>query len=338
MHMCVNKLTIIGSDNDLSPDRRQAIIWTNTGILLIRTLGTDFSDILSTIHTFSFKKMNLKMLSGKWRQFCLGLNVLISSYGLQRSLLSTLLWRHNERDGVSNHQPQDCLLNRLFRRWLKKTSKLRVTGLCVGNSPVTGEFPAQKASNAENVPIWWRHHDIQYTDYPFDRSSMNLMLPPVNNVCFWNIAIYHPDRYPTMWYSKRIKLSLSTKCGHFPDKIRHIFMMTSSNRNISVLLAICAGNSPHKGLCRGVLMFSLICVWTSCWVSNGDAGDFRRLRSHYDVIVMFLKKRLCTFARISLKFVIKGPSEDQAPYYSSSVRGIHRRSVDFPHLGQVIRK
>ena len=62
-------------------------------------------------------------------------------------------------DGVSNHQPYDCSLNRLFRRRSKKTSKLRVTGLCAGNSPVTGEFPAQRASNAENVSIWWLHHD-----------------------------------------------------------------------------------------------------------------------------------------------------------------------------------
>ena len=60
-----------------------------------------------------------------------------------------LRWRHNGRDGVSNHQPHDCLLKRLFRRRAKKTSKLRVTGLCEGNSPVTGEFPAQRASNAE---------------------------------------------------------------------------------------------------------------------------------------------------------------------------------------------
>ena len=71
----------------------------------------------------------------------------------------TLQWRHNELDGVSNHQSYDCLLNRLFGRKSKKTSNLRVTGLCVGNSPVTGEFPAQKASCAENVPIWWRHYD-----------------------------------------------------------------------------------------------------------------------------------------------------------------------------------
>ena len=67
--------------------------------------------------------------------------------------------RHNERDSVSNHLPRDCLLNLLFRRTSKKTSKLRVTGLCVGTSPVTGEFPAQMAMNAENVSIWWRHYE-----------------------------------------------------------------------------------------------------------------------------------------------------------------------------------
>ena len=74
--------------------------------------------------------------------------------------LHTIQWRHNERDGVSNHQPHDGLLRLLFRRRSKKTSKLRVTGLCEGNSPVTGEFPAQRSSNAENVSIWWRHHEI----------------------------------------------------------------------------------------------------------------------------------------------------------------------------------
>ena len=69
-----------------------------------------------------------------------------------------------ERDGVSNHQPHDCLLNGLFRRRSKKTSKLRVTGLA-GRSPVTGEFPAQSTSNAENVSIWWRHHGIRGPRY-----------------------------------------------------------------------------------------------------------------------------------------------------------------------------
>ena len=77
-HICVSKLTNIGSDNGLSPGRRQAIIWTNAGILLIWPLGTNFSEISIDIHTFSLKKIHFKMSSGKLRPFCLGLNVLKS--------------------------------------------------------------------------------------------------------------------------------------------------------------------------------------------------------------------------------------------------------------------
>ena len=69
-----------------------------------------------------------------------------------------LQWGLNVYDSASNHQPHNSLINRLFECRLKKTSKLLVTGLCAGNSPGTGEFPAQMASNAENVSIWWRHH------------------------------------------------------------------------------------------------------------------------------------------------------------------------------------
>ena len=75
-HICVNKLTNIGSDNVLSPGRRQAIIWTNAGILLIGALGTNFNEMLIEIYAFSFTKIHLKMSSGKWQPFCLGLNVL----------------------------------------------------------------------------------------------------------------------------------------------------------------------------------------------------------------------------------------------------------------------
>ena len=78
MHICISKLIIIGSDNGLSPGWCQAIIWTNAGILLIPTLGSNFSVILSKIHALSFKKMHLKISSAKWRQFCLGLNMLKS--------------------------------------------------------------------------------------------------------------------------------------------------------------------------------------------------------------------------------------------------------------------
>ena len=91
---------------------------------------------------------------------------IISQVGLPQTLpytktYSTLQWRRNGCIGVSNHQPHRCLLNRLFRRRSKKTSKLRVIGLCAGNSPGTSEFPAQRASYAENVYIRWRHHDIR---------------------------------------------------------------------------------------------------------------------------------------------------------------------------------
>ena len=79
-HICDNKLTIIGSDNGLSPDRRQAIIWTNAGILLIGPLKTNFSEILIEILTFSFKKIRLKVSPAKRRPFCLGLNVLMKTW------------------------------------------------------------------------------------------------------------------------------------------------------------------------------------------------------------------------------------------------------------------
>ena len=76
----VGKLTIIGLDNGLSPGRHQAISWTNAGILLIGSLGTNFSEIVVEIQTFSFKKMYLKVSSGKWQTFCFGLNVLTGRF------------------------------------------------------------------------------------------------------------------------------------------------------------------------------------------------------------------------------------------------------------------
>ena len=89
---------------------------------------------------------------------CIHLRLIIWSLELRMGVTVPLRWRHNGCDGVSYHQPHDCLLIRLFRRRSKKTSKLLVTGLCEGNSPVAGEFPAQMPSNTENVSIWWRHH------------------------------------------------------------------------------------------------------------------------------------------------------------------------------------
>ena len=87
-HICVGNLTIIGSDNGLSPGWRQAIIWTNAGILLIGPLGTNFSEILIGVQTFSFKKMHLKMSSAKWCPFCPGLIVLTH-------------WGRDKKDAIS---------------------------------------------------------------------------------------------------------------------------------------------------------------------------------------------------------------------------------------------
>ena len=75
-HICVGNLNVIDSDNGLSPGRRQAIIWTNSGILLIGPLATNFSEIVIEIQAFSFRKIRLKVSAAKWRPFCLGLNVL----------------------------------------------------------------------------------------------------------------------------------------------------------------------------------------------------------------------------------------------------------------------
>ena len=111
-----------------------------------------------------------------------------------RRLLKTsvpLQWRHDERDGTSNHQPHDCFLNGLFRRTSKRTSKLRVTGLCEGNSPVTGEFPAERASNSENVFIWWRHHYFLFQ--LLDRSVLHRWFQDISN--YFKLYLIHSSMY-----------------------------------------------------------------------------------------------------------------------------------------------
>ena len=109
----------------------------------------------------------------------------------------TLQWRHNECDGISNHQPRDCLRNRLFRYKWKKT-KLRVTGLCAGNLPVTVEFPAQRARNAEMYPFddvimqqradnqVLSHGDIKPGDYRF-YWSVYMILGSILTKYIWNV-------------------------------------------------------------------------------------------------------------------------------------------------------
>ena len=154
------------------------------GYLLIESLVENLSETWIKVKLFSFKEMCFKMTSAKCRPFGLGLNVftlqvpvpytrdpiLVFTVPVHTSCypIGTLRWRHNEHDGVSNHHPHDCLLNGLFRRRSKKTPKLRISGLCAGNSPVTGEFPAQMASDAECfhfMTLSWRSASLAINDY-----------------------------------------------------------------------------------------------------------------------------------------------------------------------------
>ena len=104
---------------------------------------------------------------------------------------------------IASHQSHDCLLHHLFRRRSKKTSKLRVTGLCEGNSPETGEFPAQRDSNAENVSIWWRHHEIM----PRDRDNYDLYSIVAN------ILVRATGDYTKALFKCRLQLKFSFVCG-----------------------------------------------------------------------------------------------------------------------------
>ena len=121
--------------------RHTATDWIGRFHMISKWNAVDCTDGLDLVELY-------KYLTTRWRAF-------VSRY---RSIIIPLLWRHNGPGSVSNHQPHDCLLNRLFRRRSNKTSKLRVTGLCAGDSPKTGEFPTQMASNAENISIWWWNH------------------------------------------------------------------------------------------------------------------------------------------------------------------------------------
>ena len=123
--------------------------------------------------------------------------------------------RQNGRDGVPKHQPHYCLLNRLFRRRLKKTSKLPVTGLC--NSPVTGEFPSQRVHNAETVSIWWRHRLSSY------RLQVEMEYIPE--------GMLTPEEVFRAWESKCIPLYsvLSTVSLHLFWFALHSYSVSSGN-------------------------------------------------------------------------------------------------------------
>ena len=137
-----------------------------------------------------------------WLGYCFITHV--SCWLLYVSVEASLPWRHNGRDSVSNHQCHHCLLNRLFRHRSKKTSKLCVTGLCVGNSPGTGEFPAQMTSNAENVSIWWRHH--AYLPIPQNNHILYRFSPIPSMRLFSVITGTHLSVFQSIYHNKIILL------------------------------------------------------------------------------------------------------------------------------------
>ena len=133
----------------------------------------------------------------------------------------SLQWRHNGLDDVSNHQPHHCLLSRLLGRRSKKTSKLRVTGLCAGNSPGTGEFPTQMASKVENASIWWRHHVL----LPLNVAVKILHMKQVIIFCIVSF------RASCRWFLRRNKLDDFAYCYELFLTDQSNFMHVQSRLN-----------------------------------------------------------------------------------------------------------
>ena len=155
---------------------------------------------------------------------------------------STSRWRHNGRDSVSSHQPHNSLLNRLFRRRSKKTSKLRVTGLCAGKSPWTGEFPAQMASNAESISIWWPHHGSNILVVGW-YIHMNITVHTLHIV----IYLHEYDMYRLLSYSFLLVAlhMLFSNTHHMPqlmanwiEKGKYLKMLSDSYRNHSLFFLL----------------------------------------------------------------------------------------------------
>ena len=144
-------------------------------------------------------------------------------WGAIKHFHNSLRWRHNDHAGVSNHQPHGCLLNRLFRRKSKKTSKLRVTGLWAGNSPGTGEFPAQMASYAENVSIWWRHH--VFTGVVFSLACLYSYHSPTM-IWYWVCSSAEGNR---CFFLTTVLIMICQECpGIIVNSVRYNFLHSSS--------------------------------------------------------------------------------------------------------------
>ena len=154
-------------------------------------------------------------------------------------------------DSVSNHQLHDCLLSRIFRRRSKKTSKLHVTGLCAGNSPLTGEFPAQMHSNSENVSIWWRHHVALILLHGQPWHSL---------ICSWFYIVYYRDYHHWCCTSRTMSHGISS---HFIASVHmgyYRFGLESGHVGLIILInKIIIKTWPM--VCIG---FSFDCIFKQC--------------------------------------------------------------------------
>ena len=160
-------------------------------------------------------------------------------WSLVTHICVTLQWRHNGRDSVSNHQPYHCIVYCLFRRRSEKTSKLRVTGLCAGNSPVTGEFPAQMASYAENASIWWRHHEWTGPLF-FHAMTFRLAEPSHYLIPYWLIVIWT--------LRNKLKGKLKTKYDHFTFQKGYLNIL--SKNTLAILFRLqCVKSSRPSDAC-----------------------------------------------------------------------------------------
>ena len=144
---------------------------------------------------------------------------------------SKIQWRHNERGGFPNYRLLGCLLNRLFRSRSRKISKLLVTGPGEGNSSMTGEFPAQRASNAERVSVGWRHHGCK-SEYHFQgyRMYISIDIMPYD-VYVWLTEIKSANfpHYPQIYVT--LKLSLLGRGDQFWLHDQHELMAKVDEKN-----------------------------------------------------------------------------------------------------------
>ena len=159
--------------------------------------------------------------------------------------------------------PHDCLLNHLFRRGSKKTSKFRVTAFCAGNSLVTGEFPAQMASNEENVYISWRHNDLSLVDISYSsgplftqgRTSQPKILGSLEAA---KIRLWH---FHSLWNPTAMHLGSST--AEMPVQFQNDTIITASRGFEIFVIKRPFGGKPSALSIEAHGYFVCLCQWST---------------------------------------------------------------------------